>query len=349
MSQRARAAVVGCGVISTEHFRVLAQHPRIELVGVCDRSPAAARWTAERYRTKAFTDHAEMLASVRPDVVHVLTPPSSHRAIAEDALRAGAHVIVEKPIASSLEELNEMFVIADTCERYLVESHNYRFNDQILAIDDLVARGVLGEVVAVDLLLALDIRASKFAMADGNPTAHLPGGAVRDFLTHLCYLGMHYFGDVPIGAVEARWQNRSGNPYIGADDFEARVELGEGVVHQRFDARIAPDCFRLWVRGTAGSAETDLYQPFLRIETRRGPKQLSPVVNHVVNGSSLALAGARNLRDKLLQLSPYHGLWRLLERFYASVLDNTPPPVTRRDVLRTSELVDGIVQTASAR
>ncbi len=349
MSQRARAAVVGCGVISTEHFRVLAQHPRIELVGVCDRSPAAARWTAERYRTKAFTDHAEMLASVRPDVVHVLTPPSSHRAIAEDALRAGAHVIVEKPIASSLEELNAMFVIADTCERYLVESHNYRFNDQILAIDDLVARGVLGEVVDVDLLLALDIRASKFAMADGNPTAHLPGGAVRDFLTHLCYLGTHYFGDVPIGAVEARWQNRSGNPYIGADDFEARVELGEGVVHQRFDARIAPDCFRLWVRGTAGSAETDLYQPFLRIETRRGPKQLSPVVNHVVNGSSLALAGARNLRDKLLQLSPYHGLWRLLERFYASVLDNTPPPVTRRDVLRTSELVDGIVQTASAR
>jgi len=254
MKQRARAAVVGCGVISTEHFRVLAKHPRIELVGVCDRSPAAVRWTAERYATKPFTDHAEMLASEQPDVVHVLTPPSSHRAIAEDALRAGAHVIVEKPIASSLAELNEMLSIADRCGRYLVESHNYRFNDQILAIDDLVTRGVLGDVVAVDLLLALDLRASKFAMADGNPTAHLPGGAVRDFLTHLCYLGMHYFGDAPIGAVEARWQNRSGNPYIGADDFEARVELGEGVAHQRFDARIVPDCFRLWVRGTAGSA-----------------------------------------------------------------------------------------------
>jgi predicted dehydrogenase len=340
--------VIGCGAISKEHLHVLGAHPRIELVGVCDRSPAAARWTAERYATTAHTDHRELLAAARPDVVHVLTPPSSHRSIAEDALRAGAHVIVEKPIASCVEDLRAMLDLAAGHGRMLVENHNYRFNDGVVAIDDLLARGALGEVVACDVLLALDISAGKFAAA-ANPTGHLAGGAVRDFVTHLAYLALHPFGDAPIGEVDARWWNRSGNEHIGTDELEARIDCGAGVATLRFSSRIAPDCFRIWVRGTAGSVETDLYQPFLRVETARGPTQLSPVINHGINGASLALSSVRNLRDKVLQRSPYHGLWTLLERFYAAVLDGAPAPVTGAQVLRTNEVIDRIVARAGAR
>jgi predicted dehydrogenase len=344
----ARAAVIGCGGISKEHLHVLGAHPRIELVGVCDRSPAAARWTAERYGSAAYTDHRELLDAARPDVVHVLTPPSSHRPIAEDAIRAGAHVIVEKPIASCAEDLRDMLRLAGEHDRMLIENHNYRFNDGMVAIDDLLARGVLGDVVACDVLLALDLATSKFAGAT-NPTAHLAGGAVRDFITHLTYLAMHPFGDAAVGDVDARWWNRSGNEHIGADELEARVDCGSGVASLRFSSRIAPDCFRVWVRGTAGTVETDLYQPFLRVETARGPKQLSPVVNHGINGASLALSSVRNLRDKVLQRSPYHGLWTLLERFYAAVLDGAPPPVTAAQVLRANEVIDRIVVSAGAR
>lgn len=348
MTRRARAAVIGCGAISKEHLHVLADHPRIELVGVCDRSPAAVGWTAERYRTRAFADHRELLAATAPDVVHVLTPPSSHRALAEDALAAGAHVIVEKPVASSLAELEAMLALAAEHDRMLIENHNYRFNDSMLAITGLVESGALGTVTAVDVLLALDIAKSKLA-STGNPTAHLAGGAVRDFLTHLTYLAITPFGDVPIGAVDARWWNRSGNAYIGTDELDARVEVGDGLATIRFSARIAPDCFRIWVRGTKGTVETDLYQPFLRVETRRGPAPLSPVIGHGVNGVSLAVSSVRNLRDKILQRSPYHGLWELLERFYASVLDGTPAPVTAADVLRTNALIDRIVHEAGSR
>lgn len=349
MSPRARAAVIGCGAISKEHLHVLGTHPRIELVGVCDRSPAAVDWTAQRYGTRGFTDHRELLASARPDVVHVLTPPSSHRALAEDALAAGAHVIVEKPIASSLDELQAMLALAAKHDRMLIENHNYRFNDQMLAVGDLAVRGVLGDVVAVDVLLALDIERSKLAAASGNPTAHLAGGAVRDFLTHLTYLALTPFGDAPIGAIDARWWNRSGNEHVGMDELDARVEVGDGVATIRFSARVAPDCFRVWVRGTKATVETDLYQPFLRVETRRGPAPLSPVINHGVNGVSLAMSGMRNLRDKILQRTPYHGLWELLGRFYCSVLDGTPPPVTAAEVMRTNALIDRIVYEAGAR
>lgn len=349
MSTRVKAAVIGCGAISKEHLHAIGNNPRIELVGVCDRSPAAANWTAHRHSTQAFTDHRVMLERVRPDVVHVLTPPSSHRAIAEDALNASAHVIVEKPIASSLADLEAMLVLAAHRGRTLVENHNYRFNDQVLAIDDLLARGVLGDVVAVDVLLTLDIATSRLCAPAGNPTAHLAGGALRDFMTHLTYLGLHPFGAEHVGDIDARWWNRSGNAHVGADELDARVQVGNGVATLRFSARVAPDCFRVWVRGTKGSVETDLYQPFLRIETRRGPALLSPLVNHGVNGASLALSSVRNLRDKVLQRSPYHGLWEFLDRFYAAVLDGTPHPVSAEDVLRTNALIDRIVQQAGAR
>ena len=125
--------------------------------------------------------------------------------------------------------------------------------------------------------------------------------------------------------------------------------MGDGVASIRFSGRQAPDCFRVWVRGTKGSVETDLYQPFVRLETRRGPTPLSPVIGHGVNGVSLALSSLRNLRDKVLQRTPYHGLWTLLERFYASVLDGTPAPVTAADVRRTNALIDRIVCEASTR
>ncbi len=160
---------------------------------------------------------------------------------------------------------------------------------------------------------------------------------------------MHPFGDVEVGEVDARWWNRSGNEHIGADELEARIECGTGVATLRFSSRIAPDAFRIWVRGTRGSVETDLYQPFLRLDVPRGPKVLSPVINHGVNGARLAVAGGRNLRDKVLQRSPYHGLWELLERFYAAVLDGTPPPVTAAQVVRTNEVIDRIVARAGER
>lgn len=347
-TRRARAAVIGCGAISKEHLHVLAAHPRIELVGVCDRSPAASEWTAQRYGTSGFTDHVELIATTKPDVVHVLTPPSSHRVIGEDALAAGAHVIIEKPIASSLPELEAMLALAARHDRMLIENHNYRFNDQMLAIGELLTRGSLGTVVGVDVLAALDIANSKF-MSAGNPTAHLDGGAVRDFLTHLTYLAVAPFGDAPIGTVDARWWNRSGNEHVGMDELDARISIGEGVASIRFSTRMAPDCFRVWVRGTKGSAETDLFQPFLRVETQRGPAQLSPVIGHGLNGVSLALSSVRNMCDKVLQRTPYHGLWALLERFYEAVLDGTPPPVTAGDVLRTNALIDRIVASAGAR
>ncbi|HEY9887968.1 MAG TPA: Gfo/Idh/MocA family oxidoreductase, partial [Candidatus Obscuribacterales bacterium] len=103
MTTQLKAAVIGAGAISKEHLAFLSQSPQATLVGVCDLSAAAAKYGAQRYGAQgAYTDYKKMLAEAKPDVVHVLTPPNTHKMIATDCLQAGAHVLCEKPITSTL-------------------------------------------------------------------------------------------------------------------------------------------------------------------------------------------------------------------------------------------------------
>ena len=120
--RRLRAAVIGCGTIAYEHLPYLSPSPLVELAATVDRSKAAASFVAKRFNAAGFyTDHREMLAEAKPDVVHVLTPPHTHVAIVRDCLEAGAHVICEKPTAgtstspaSITSVASSMFLVSQT-------------------------------------------------------------------------------------------------------------------------------------------------------------------------------------------------------------------------------------------
>lgn len=352
MSEPMRTALIGCGAISAQHLAYLTggEARSARLVGVCDLSPAAAEYTAQRYGTVAFTDAAEMLQQLQPDVVHVLTPPRSHRPLVELALGAGAHVLCEKPIATSADDLAAMLALADTRGRTLTENHNYLFNDPVQAVDRIVAEGRIGEVVEVEVLFALGVtEGGRFVDPNvPSPVAHLAGGAVHDFLTHLSYLALHFLGDGDPTAVTARWRNLSGKAQAGFDDLAASFEVGERLGIVRFTAAARPECATIRVRGTKGTVETDLYQPYLRLDVARSRAQLSSVVNQVVNGLSLTAAGGRGLRNKVLQHTPYHGLHRFLAAFYGS-LRGGPAPVSRAELVRTTALIDALIAGQGTR
>src|SRR5271156_6025202 len=91
--------LIGCGAIAREHLSVLADLDNVEIVAVCDISPARAEAAAERFGiAKWYTSHLSLLADVRPDLVHITTPPTSHFPIAKDFLAAGLNVFCEKPM-----------------------------------------------------------------------------------------------------------------------------------------------------------------------------------------------------------------------------------------------------------
>jgi predicted dehydrogenase len=358
-SRALRAAVVGLGGISAEHLSYLAGTTtmgavgdRVALAAVCDLSPTAARYAAGTYRADAsFTDLDRLLDEVAPDVVHVLTPPASHQALVSQCLRAGAHVICEKPITPTSAELHALLATADDNDRQLMESHNYRFNPAIVRIREAIERGQLGAVREVEIRISLPVTDPAGRFGDPNlpsPIHDMPAGVVHDFTTHLAYLLLHFVPGAAFEQISAHWNRHSGLEFFRYDDLDA-VLIGsgpDGPVHARlrFDARCAPDTFTVVVRGSDGLAETDLFQPHVRlVRPRPGPSKLSPIVNSVVNGAGLVGAGVQNLGQKLLQVGPYVGLHQMLHLAYGALVHGRPFPVSPEEMMAASRLVDRLI------
>jgi predicted dehydrogenase len=346
MASVLKSAVIGTGAISKEHLSFLAQCDRAHLVGVCDLSPTAANYAAQKFKADAaYTDYRQMLEAAKPDVVHILTPPSSHKAIAIDCLKAGAHVFCEKPITPIYSEFKDLWEIAQSCDRHLIEDHNYRFNETIQAIVNLFADGILGKIEEVEVRMALNIRDENGRYGDENlpnPMHKLPAGIIHDFISHLCYLTLLFLPD--FDRVGVAWSNHGGGDLFKYDDLDAIVIGGSTHARIRFSSYTQPECFTITVRGSKGFAETDIFQPYLRcVRPRQGGKQLSPLINLFVNGYELMNASARILRDKLMQKGPYEGLHRLLDLTYEALANGSQPPISFADMERTNRLIEALL------
>jgi len=348
---RLRAAVIGTGGISKEHLGFLASSPRAELVGVCDLSPVAVAHAATTYATRPFSSVDEMITATRPEIIHVLTPPNTHLAIATTALRAGAHVVCEKPITLGAEDLEQLLSVARECDRHIVENHNYRFNPEIELLDGLLAAGSLGTVAEVEIRIGLPVTDPAGRFGDPNltsPIHDLPAGVIHDFITHMVYLLAHFTPGVDWSTVDSQWNNHAGVAHFPVDDLDATlVGVGpDGAVHGRlrFSALMAPDCFEITVRGTEGYGQVELFSGRVsEVIPRPVGKQLAPIANMMIGGLALFAAGPRSLKRKIMQEGPYVGLAKFLDLTYEALGRGEAPPVTPDDMLTTSRLIDRLV------
>ena len=164
-----KAALIGAGQIARQHLGCLRELPGVEIVGVCDLSPAMAESAAERFGVPAwYTDHRRMLDEVRPDVVHVTTPPTSHFPLAMAAIEAGAHVVVEKPATLTFAELDTLIGRASERGRFVIEDYNYLFNGATRTILNLIESGEFGSINHVEVMIFLDILGDGSPFADAN-------------------------------------------------------------------------------------------------------------------------------------------------------------------------------------
>lgn len=344
MSTKIKSAVIGTGAISKEHLSFLAKSDRAHLVSVCDLSKAAASYAAQRFGADStYTDYHQMIREVKPDIVHILTPAHTHKRIAQDCLSANVHVFCEKPITPTYDEFKELWSLAHSHNRWLIENQNYCFNEPIRAIEKLVANGILGEVQEVEVRIAVPVR-SGGVFADENlpnPIHKMPAGVIHDFITHLCSLTVRFIPDFE--RVSAAWSNHGGGDLFQYDDLDAIVIGGSAHARIRFSCHTLPVCFFVTVRGSKGYVETDLFQPYLRCVIPRAGELLSPLINHFVNGCDLIGASMRNFRRKIMQRTVYEGLHRLLDLTYEALIDGKAPPISFEDMERTNRLVNALL------
>lgn len=140
---RLRAGIVGAGHMGQYHILVYAELWDVELVGVVDVDPDRAAAVAQRYDTRAFGDHRDLIGKV--DVASVAVPTELHFQVARDLLEAGISVLVEKPITPTLEEARELYAVARRTGAILHVGHVERFNGAVQALREIVDRPLLVE------------------------------------------------------------------------------------------------------------------------------------------------------------------------------------------------------------
>lgn len=149
MKTKIKAAVIGVGSMGKNHARVYAELPDVDLVAVSDLNAAALTSVTRQTGARGYVDFQKMLQKEQPEVVSVAVPTVLHGEIAAAALEAGAHVLVEKPIACNLQEGRALIETARALNRQLMIGHIARFNPAIQSLKQRLEAGQLGQIYQV--------------------------------------------------------------------------------------------------------------------------------------------------------------------------------------------------------
>lgn len=148
-----RIAVIGAGHWGPNLIRNFHNHQTSEVAWVVDRDEARLELTRNRYpEVRMSSDAAPPLADPEVDAVVIATPTVTHAELAAAALRAGKHVLVEKPIATRAAEAEELCALAESAGRILMVGHVFLFNNAIRRVKDYLAEAKLGQVFYISMV-----------------------------------------------------------------------------------------------------------------------------------------------------------------------------------------------------
>src|SRR4051812_32877233 len=147
-ASRDRIAVIGYGYWGSKHVRVLSSTPGVEVTIVDGQSARLAEAAAHYPSARLASNLGDVLDNI--DAVVVATPPASHAAIAHRAIEAGKHVLVEKPLATSVEDAELLVKAAAEQGRHLMVGHTFEYNAAVWKLRELVRSGALGRILYVD-------------------------------------------------------------------------------------------------------------------------------------------------------------------------------------------------------
>jgi predicted dehydrogenase len=257
MSARVGVGVIGLGLISVAHLDGYARSPHARVVAVCDVDGARARDKAAELGAKAYTSYHELLADPDLATVDVILPHNLHHAVVADALEAGKHVLVEKPLALTSEQCTELIALADRASLTLSVEENTRFVAAYLAVERLLSAGALGEIRLVRTLIhgSEVTRLRNPALWKGRKDGS-GGGAIIDAGPHSFYLLKWLFG--PIATLRA-FHDRLVDEAQVEDNGVVAGRLESGALYRcefTFTAEI-PWGERLEVYGSEGSIVVD--------------------------------------------------------------------------------------------
>jgi predicted dehydrogenase len=222
--KRLRVVQVGVGLWGRSWTELVVRARGFRLVGVVDGNAAAREWAAG-LAVPVFRRLEQALGAVVPDVVLLVSPPETHRPLAEQALAAGSHVVTEKPLAPTLEDGEAIAAAARAHGRIAMVAQNYRFRRQPRALAGLLRVGTLGRLAGIRCECRRDLRAAWVSPRDWR--GRMPHPYLLDMAVHHVDLVRSITG-CEIVEVDARsWPSPDG-PFRHDPTVSALLTLDDG-------------------------------------------------------------------------------------------------------------------------
>lgn len=178
-----KVGFIGAGDISLLHAEGVRASGNAELIGIWNRTQVKAEEKSKVFKCKVFDSVAALIHAV--DVVYILTNMETHHQYARQAIDAGKHVLVEKPTATTTDEIKDLIQAAQSKGVQIAPVHNYIYEDPVTRAKDLIESGKIGDLVSLYVLYNIHHPESV--------AARYPG-VIRQILTHHAYCTLYLVG-----------------------------------------------------------------------------------------------------------------------------------------------------------
>jgi predicted dehydrogenase len=348
-----RTGLIGCGKVGHLHAVALASLPESQFVAVCGRTPEKARLFAEKYGVKAYTNVSEMVAAEKLDAVCMCTPHPEHAGPTIAAARAGVHVLVEKPLASSLADCDAMLAAAKAGGAMIGMVCQRRFYPPCQRIRQAIDAGKVERPV-LGTTVMFGWRDEAYYRSDpwrGSWKGE-GGGVLVNQSPHQLDLLLWYFGEVE--EVFGYWANLN-HPYIEVEDTAVAVvrfksgALGNIVVSNSQNPAIN---VRVSVHGSNGisvGVQTDGGAMFVAGVTTAIEAPYNDIWTVPGEEANLAKWKAEDaqLFNSIKPMEYFHRLQ--IQDFLQAIQERRPPAVTGEEGRATVELFTAIYRATRDR
>lgn len=341
MRDTLRVGFVGTGGIArNQHMPGWMGAEGCEIVAIADVSEAAAAQGAEVAdvaKSHVYRDYEKMLDAEELDVVSVCTPNSYHKAPTVAALEAGCHVLVEKPVATSADEVREMIAARDRSQNLLCVVQNMRFSDEAMAAKRFIEEGGIGQAywARAEYLRTRGVPAWG-AFISGEMSA---GGPCYDIGVHVLDLALHLMGHPePISVSAGTWLELSDRPSVMGHDpkkYTVPEDLAAGFV--RLEGGTCVSVAASWALNAPEN------QNQIAVYGTEGGVQMRPFTL-VTEQHDMMLAST----PKVMGTKGAGGHAEEIRQFANAIRGRGRVPVPPEEALKTQRILDGIYRSSAA-
>lgn len=335
-----RVALVGCGhVAQQQHIPSLLKIKRAEIVAICDKNEALVKRVSERFHvSRYYTDFSKMLEREPVDMVDICTLPQTHLALSTEVMKAGHHVLIEKPMALSLEDADSMVATAKASQVELCVVHNELFLPVMLRARSMINSGIIGDIMGISIKDSW-LKDNDLIQNKDHWCHKLPGGLFGEMLPHSLYLASAILGQLEPVVVHGR--KFSKYDWVAADELRVIMENNSSLAIVTLSANWSEDTMVLDIFGTKMNLHVDLWDSVIIRYATGKEGRLSRAWGNISQGLQWFMGTATTGFD-IISGRHHNGHYTVIQRFVESLQNGTEPPITTkeaREVVRLYELI----------